>query len=385
MHEINTPAAELADRPTPHTASAEAASAAIDAQTNSTELACSRGFAQWLAQHDLSLAFSSYQSGQLFLVGRFPDGTISFHQRDFVRAMGLWSEPGRLLLASLVQIWRLENVLGADERANQNFDALFVPRTARITGDIDAHELGVDGRGRVIFVNTKFSCLATFSLSHSFQPLWKPKFISRLAAEDRCHLNGMCMHEGQVRYVTAVSRTDVVDGWREHKKGGGVVIRVEDDAIVADGLSMPHSPRMYGGALWVLDSGRGYLVRIDPSTGAREDVAFCPGFTRGLAFHDGHAIVTLSLPRYLNFKGLPIEDEIARRGGQPWCGVQIINLATGDIVQWIRLDGHIRELFDVVVLPHVACPMAAPLQGAELSDLITMEAPPRALDAPGPP
>ncbi|MDG5496179.1 TIGR03032 family protein [Niveispirillum sp. BGYR6] len=345
-----------------------------------TDLTCSRGFSQWLAQHQVSIAFSSYQTGQLFLVGRMPDGTVSFHQRDFERAMGLWHEPGRLFLASLVQIWRLENVLASHERANGHFDGLFVPRTARITGDVDAHELVVEASGRVVFVNTKFSCLATYSLSHSFKPVWKPKFISRLAAEDRCHLNGLCLEDGVVRYVTAAGRSDVVDGWRESRVGGGLVIRTDDDVVVADGFSMPHSPRLYNGALWVLDSGRGYLVRIDPATGAKTDVAFCPGFMRGLAFHDGHAIVTLSLPRNLRFKGMPIEDEIARRGGQPWCGVHIINLATGDVVEWIRLEGGIRELFDVTVIPGIACPMAAPLQGPDLANLLTIEASDRQLD-----
>lgn len=355
----------------------------VPAAPETTELTCSRGFARWLEVHDTSLAFSSYQTGQLFLIGRTPEGGVSFHQRDFVRAMGLWYEPNRLFLASMLQVWRLENILASHERANGHFDRLFVPRMARITGDIDAHELAVDGAGRVVFVNTKFSCLATFSLVHSFQPLWKPKFISKLAAEDRCHLNGLCMDGGRPRFVTAVSRTDVVDGWRDHRTGGGVVIAVEDDAIVAEGLSMPHSPRMYNGQLYVLDSGRGALVRIDPASGTREDIAFCPGFMRGLALHNGHAVVTLSLPRYLNFKGLPLDEEITRRGGAPWCGVQIINLATGDVVEWIRLDGAIRELFDVVVMPGMACPMAAPLQGGDLASLISYEAPPRPLDQPG--
>ncbi|MFG1432047.1 TIGR03032 family protein [Xanthobacter sp. V0B-10] len=348
-----------------------------------TQISCSRTFASWLVRHRASLAFSSYQSGQLFLVGQFGDGSLSFHQRDFVRAMGLWSQGGDLFLASLIQIWRLANVLAAEERANTHFDRLYVPRAAFVTGDLDAHELAVEASGRLVFVNTKYSCLATVSHSHSFKPLWRPKFVSRLAAEDRCHLNGLCLEDGRVRYVTAVARADVVDGWREHRAGGGVVIRVDDDAVIAEGLSMPHSPRLHGGFLWVLDSARGYLVRIDPQSGAKEDVAFCPGFLRGLAFHEGHAIVTLSLPRDTSFAGLPIEGEIARRGGVPWCGIQIINLATGDVVEWIRLDGAIRELFDVVVLKDAACPMAAPAAGPELAGLLTVEAPDRPLDARG--
>ena len=152
------------------------------------------------------------------------------------------------------------------------------------TGDIDAHELGVDAKDRLIFVNTKYSCLATLDPVHSFKPVWKPQFISKLAPEDRCHLNGLAMQSGAPRYVTAVSRCDVVDGWRERRHEGGILIDVENDRVVTEELSMPHSPRLNAGVLWVLDSGRGDLSRVDPKSGKREKVAFCPGFARGLSF-----------------------------------------------------------------------------------------------------
>ena len=51
-------------------------------------------------------------------------------------------------------------------------------------------------------------------------------FISRLAAEDRCHLNGLALRDGRPAYVTAVAETDVADGWRDNRTGGGVVIDV---------------------------------------------------------------------------------------------------------------------------------------------------------------
>ncbi|MBS7537919.1 TIGR03032 family protein [Ancylobacter lacus] len=344
------------------------------------DIACSRGFGTWLASHQVSLALSSYQAGQLFLIGRLPDGRISFFRRDFERAMGLWYEADRLYLASMVQIWRLENVLAPGEMANDHFDRLFVARQANITGDVDAHEIAVEAGGRVVFVNTRHSCLATFSERHSFRPLWKPSFISRLAAEDRCHLNGLATESGHVRYVTCCARTDAVDGWRDRRIGSGMVIRVEDNAVVADGFTMPHSPRLYRGRLYVLDSGRGYLVRVDPATGAREDIAFCPGFLRGLSFHDGHALVTLSLPRYSTFAGLPLDEELTRRGVNPRCGIMIVNLANGDVVEWLTCDTVIRELFDVVAIPGAACPMVAPIRGPDFANLLTIEAPERCTD-----
>lgn len=338
-----------------------------------TRVELSRGFAGWLAQQGCSLAFTTYQTGKLFLAGLLGDGRVSLHQQSYPRAMGLAVQPGRLFLGSLFQVWRLENTLAAHERANRDFDALYVPRNAQTTGDIDIHEMAVDAGGRLVFVATKFSCLATFSPRFGFKPLWKPAFVSKLAAEDRCHLNGLALQDGAVRYVTAVSRSDSLTGWRERRHEGGVLIDVRDDRIVTDRLSMPHSPRVHLGKLWVLDSGRGHLVRIDPTTGVREEIAFCPGFLRGLSFSGHYALVTVSLPRNGAFEGLALNEELARRDGEPWCGVLVIDTRSGSIVEFIRLVGEITELFDIAVLDGVRCPMAVGTDSPEIRTLLTHE------------
>jgi uncharacterized protein (TIGR03032 family) len=352
---------------------AKAAPAPAAPAADQTHISVSRGFSAWLGRTRSSLAFTSYQTGQLFLVGRLADDRVSFHQQNYLRAMGVHATPQRLYLGSLFQIWRLENVLAPHERANKDFDRLFVPRNAQTTGDIDVHELAVDRNGRVIFVNTKFSCLATMSVTHGFKPLWKPPFISRLAAEDRCHLNGLAMQDGAPAYVTAVSRSDMINGWRDRRHEGGVLIDVRTDRIVTDQLSMPHSPRVTKDAVWLLDSGRGMLVRVDPTSGAREDVAFCPGFLRGLSLHAGFAIVTVSLPRDGAFAGLALHDELSRRDGEPWCGICIVDLRTGDLVEWIRLSGAIKELFDVAVIPGAVCPMALGVNSPDIQSLVSFD------------
>jgi uncharacterized protein (TIGR03032 family) len=260
-----------------------------------------------------------------------------------------------------------------EQSANQHFDRLFVPRNAQITGDLDVHEMAIDRHGRIIFVNTKYSCLATVNLVHSFKPVWKPKFISKLAPEDRCHLNGMAMVAGTPKYVTSVSQSDMLNGWRENREKGGVIIDIETDRVVTDELSMPHSPRVANGALWVLDSGRGYIARVDETTGRKENIAFCPGFLRGLSIWNGHGIVTVSLPRDGSFKDLELEENVRARGGVPWCGIQIVDLRAGDIVQWIRLDGFIKELFDIGVIPGSQCPMALGVGTPELQQTISFD------------
>lgn len=359
----------------PDVAVEEAQAAAQPAQiaADQTKISVSRGFGQWLNRMGCSLAFSSYQTGQLFLVGMLPSGQVSFHQQNYVRAMGLHATPQRLYVGSLFQIWRLENVLAPHERANGDFDRLYVPRNAQTTGDVDVHELGVDKSGRVIFVNTKFSCLATTSITHGFKPLWKPSFISRLAAEDRCHLNGLAMQDGAPAFVTAVSRSDMINGWRDRRHEGGVLIDVRDDRVVTDQLSMPHSPRVTAGGVYLLDSGRGMLARIDPKSGERTDIAFCPGFLRGLAIHNGYAIATVSLPRDGAFGGLALQDELKKRDGEPWCGVCVVDLRSGDLVEWVRLNGAIKELFDVAVIPEARCPMALGISSPDIQSLISFE------------
>jgi uncharacterized protein (TIGR03032 family) len=282
-------------------------------------ITCMRGLADWLLRNNVSLAFTSYQSGRLYLVGVDAHNRVSFQERFLARAMGLWADPQRLLVSTLFQVWRFENVLPLPH-SGIGPDRHYVPRVAHSTGDLDIHDIGVMADGRIVFVNTLFSCLSTLSPTHAFRVFWKPPFISKLAAEDRCHLNGLAMRDRAPAYATATSRSDSVSGWRNRRGEGGCLVDVTTDAIVTGKLSMPHSPRWFDGRLWLLNSGTGHLGTIDLPTGAFEPRAFCPGFLRGLAFHNGHAVVGLSLPRDGTFGGLELDVELKRRDADPWCG-----------------------------------------------------------------
>ena len=340
-----------------------------------TKISVSRGLASWLTTNRTSFATTSYQSGRLFLVGTMPDGTASVHQQAFSRAMGVCWDRGGLWLASRVQLWRLENILPEGMIAQGRFDLSLMPRTTYITGDIDVHEVAVDGEGRPVFVNTSFSCLATLDPVQSFRPIWKPPFITELAREDRCHMNGLGMLDGKPKYVTAVGQTDAAGGWHGRPLPKGVIIDVETDRIVTDRLSMPHSPRVApGGELYALDSGRGFLVEVDKDSGELRDVAFCPGFLRGLAIVNGFALVTVSKPRYGTFEDMPLGAEFALREQTPMCGVLVIDLADGVIVEWLRLEGDVQELFTVELIPGVRCPMVVGPASQEFAETITFDA-----------
>src|SRR5262249_25562425 len=154
---------------------------------------------------------------------------------------------------------------------------------------------------------------------------------------------------------------DVVDGWRDRRAQGGIIIDIETDRIITEDLSMPHSPRLANGKLWVLDSGRGYLCRVDEANGKIERIAFCPGFLRGLSFWGHFALVATSLPRDRSFQGLELEDNLRSREGEPRCGAFIIDSRNGDILHWIRFEGAVRELFDAAFIPGVRAPMCVGL------------------------
>lgn len=334
---------------------------------------CSNQFLPWLDRESLSLAFTTYQSSKLLLIGVNPDGTLAGYERPFKQAMGLYATPERLIVSTSYQIWQLDNML-APEQLYSGYDKLYVPRISYTTGNLDIHDLVVDRHGRVIFVSTLLNCLATVGDRNSCIPVWQPPFITKLVNEDRCHLNGLAMVEGIPRYVTTVSRSDVVDGWRDRRKDGGCVIDVLSNSIVCTGLSMPHSPRWYQGKLWLLNAGTGELGYVDLASGKFEPISFCPGYVRGLAFWKNFAIVGLSKPRHkdYNFSGLELDERLAAKDTEARCGLMVIDINTGGHVHWLRMEGEVRELYDVQVLPGVRRPMALGLDTDEISRMLTI-------------
>ena len=362
----------------------------------SLEITASRQFTSWLAEQNLSLAFTTYQAGKVFFIGLQPNGQLSVFERSFERCMGLYAEGSTLYMSSLYQLWRFENALSAGEVHN-GYDGVYVPQVGYITGDLDVHDVVVEvppqpplsrgeqekqnfvpprtkgGLGGVIFVNTLFSCLATVSEKYSFIPLWQPPFISKLAAEDRCHLNGLALRDGQPRYVTALSQSDVADGWRDRRPDGGCVIDISSNEIILTGLSMPHSPRWYRDKLWLLNSGTGEFGCADIERGVFEPVAFCPGYMRGCAFSGDFAIVGLSKPRHnKTFSGLSLDENLRAKDAEPRCGLVVIDTRSGDIVHSLRIEGVVEELYDVQLLPGVRRPMAIGFKTDEIRRVVTM-------------
>ena len=337
------------------------------------EISTSRQFLAWMAEQRLSIVLTTYQIGKLFMLGLKEDGELSVFERSFNRCMGLCPTANGFYMSSLHQVWRFENMFLQGEQQDGH-DRLYVPQVGNTTGDCDIHDMAVDADGRLVFVNTLFGCLATLSETHSFKPLWRPPFLSRLAAEDRCHLNGLALRDGQPAYVTAVSQSDVVDGWRDHRASGGVVVDVHSNEVVAHGLSMPHSPRWHQGKLWLCNSGTGEFGHLDLDSGRFVPVAFCAGYLRGLYFHGDFALVGTSKPRHnKTFSGLPLDAALQSRQAEARCGLQVIDLRTGDAVHWLRIEGVVDELYDVITLPGVRRPMALGFKTDEIRRVLSVD------------
>lgn len=337
----------------------------------------SDGFAAYLHGYGMALAVSTYQIGKLFLIGAPAAAQLSVTERTFERSLGIAVSGASLYLAGLNAIWRFENVIPPGGSL-EGHDAVYVPQAAWFTGDVFAHDVGVLPSGRPVFVNTAFSCLATVDEASSFRSVWKPPFITRLAPEDRCHLNGLAMDpaSGRPVYMTAAGDGDEARGWAAGRVGGGVVLDIVGNAVVCRGLTMPHSPRLHEGELYVLNAGSGELGVVDPATGRFAAIGFVPGFARGLALHGGHALIGLSLPRSNEvFAGLPIEDRLRAEKRQAECAVVVMDLGTGEIVHWLRLGGIVRELYDIALLPGQKSPMLVGLAQDQINRMITVGPP----------
>jgi len=322
----------------------------------------SRLFADWLAAAGVSLAFSTYQAGKLFFVGLDDAGKLAIFNRTLARVMGLAVFGRSLWVASQWQLWRFEDALVEGERHGAH-DRWYVPQLAYTTGDIDVHDVAVDAEGEPVFVATMLSCLARPDPRYSLRPIWRPSFISRIAAEDRCHLNGLAMRDGKPAFVTCVGRSDANEGWREHRHNGGMVIDVASHEVVAEGLALPHSPRWYRGRVWLLNAGSGEFGYLD--AGRFVPVAFCPGFLRGLSFVGDYAVVGISAMREdRTFVDLTLAESLAQRGVAARCAVLVIDLTRGEVVHELRLDGVVSELFDTAVLPGCRNPGAVGFPGA---------------------
>ncbi|MBT3266518.1 TIGR03032 family protein [Candidatus Poribacteria bacterium] len=307
-----------------------------------------------LWQLGCTLVISTYQAGKVIFISAQDAERLVQLPRNFQTPMGLAVDGHRLAVATRNEVVVLANAPDLAEsypRQPDTYDALYMPRAVYFTGTVNTHDLawGVDG---LWAVNTLFSCLALVDDTYSFRPQWQPRFISELASEDRCHLNGMAMLDGRPRYVSALGATDTPRGWSPGKVSGGILMDVESGEVMLDGLPMPHTPRVYDDRLYLLLSATGELVCVDRDAGSYEVVAKMPGFVRGMARVGDHLFIGLSRLRTSSrtFGDLPIAKESV------FSGVYVVYLPGGHIVGHLKYMTSCEEIYDLAALPGMRRP-----------------------------
>lgn len=338
------------------------------------DVSASRQLVFWMAEYRVSFVFTSREIGKVFFVGIQPDGRLSFFERTFEGCFAICGNDQTIYMNSLYQLWRFENALQQGQ-LQEGYDRLFIPQLAYTTGYLNLRDIAVDKQGRILLVNTLFSCLATVSEVGSFASLWQPAFISKVAPETRCFLSGLAMKAGAAAYVSVFGKTDTALGWLEAGSDSGLIIDVATQEIVAAGLSFPTSPRMYRDKLWVLNAGTAEFGYINIERGVFEPICFCPGFLRGLVFVGNFAVVGLS--KYSEIPPLQgsVEKVLAEKKQTAFCGLHIIDLRSGEIVQWLKLEGIVEVLSELMVMQNVFRPMAIGTRTDEICKMIVLAEP----------
>ena len=301
-----------------------------------------------LWQLKCSIVISTYQAGKVVIISAKNEEELVQLPRDFRQAMALGVRDSRLAVAGIHEVTVLAHEPGLAPRyphQPETYDTLYVPRASYYTGSLDIHGLEWGNRG-LWAVNTVFSCLSLIDDTYSFVPQWRPSFVSQLAPEDRCHLNGMAMHDGEPLWATALGTGDTAKSWRAQITTGGVLMHVPSGEIIARDLPMPHTPRIYDGRLVMLMSATGEVALMDTDNGRYQVIKKIPGFLRGMSRCGDYLFVGQSKIRKKSsaFKDLAIADDATSSG------FTVMHMPTASIVAELRYMSSVDEIYDIEVL-----------------------------------
>lgn len=362
---------------------------------------------------NISLAFTSYQAGRLMLV-RSDGRELDINFKTFPRPMGLAVTAKSLVLGTFTQVISFQRedglldtikqplpgieeditakkISGKSEQAspdkqyeritkklaeedeefkkqfgewqqyqeslyapaNPKVDSCFITRSSHYSGMINIHDIEWGNSG-LWAVNSSFSCLCTLEPDFSFVPRWKPSFITDLAPEDRCHLNGMALRDGEPAYVTTFSTLNKQAQWRKSEdKFSGTLMDVQANEILLDGLCMPHSPRWHQDNLYFCNSGLGTLCRFEAENQDQKILAEYPGFTRGMDFYGPLLFVGLSKVRQSD---VTQPAPLAEKYEETFSGIRVFNLEDNSEAGYIHFTGNVDQIYDVAVIPGCSYP-----------------------------
>jgi len=335
-------------------------------------------FIQWLVDNNTSLVVSSYKTATIYAIGSLKDprdnqNKLSMWVSSFNRPMGLHTSPHRIWISSSGNLWKYDNVGQQPDKENfGDFDASYIPTMAYFSNDIDAHDICVDKHGNPYYCSATFCCICVPSQTHSFRVFWKPPWISKVAPEDRCHLNGLCSRDGEPRYVSCICMGDAKNSWRDNRVGRGVIYDIKENRVVCKNITMPHSPRWAHGKLWILEAGTGWLGTVNLEKGIFEKLLWIPGYLRGLCFvGDKYMVVGSSEDRHEStFKNLPLGEELKKNGKEAICGFFVVNLRTMKIEHTFQFFSPINELYDVCSVEGITRPKIEQLNNVAYEETV---------------
>ena len=335
------------------------------------EINASRQFPNWLAEQRVSLAFTTYQAGKLFLIGVQPDGRLSIFERTFNRCMGLWSDGQTLWMTSLYQLWRFENFLSGRPGGQRLRPAL----RAASRHTPPATSTSMTWRSmRTAGWCSSTRCSAAWRRSrseHSFDPLWQPPFLEQ--AGRRGPLPSERPGPGATASPPSDRRVAQRRGRRlarapqarRHRHGRSLPTPSWSTACrcrirrgstaTSSGCSIPAPVTSAGSTRHRPLRARRVLPRLPARPGVRRRL------------RRGRPVAPAREP---HVRGTAARRAARARGRGPLCGLHVVDLATGDVVHWLRIEGVVDELYDVVVLPGVIRPMALGFRSDEIRFLV---------------
>ncbi|WP_462157484.1 TIGR03032 family protein [Pseudoalteromonas sp. GB56] len=311
----------------------------------SFEFTYSKNIPELMRRLNISVMFTTYQADRVVLLNSSDSG-LKCLVRYFPRPMGIALNDDLLAIAMKDQVTTFKQSSKlAFEYPNKpgQYDSIFFPLSVHFTGKIDAHDVSFSNEGLVV-VSTAYNCISKVGGTFGFEPLWKPDFIDEVFPTDKCHLNGMAIDEnGELALATAFSETNVYFGWKQTNQNG-LLFDLRNNTVVCRDLQMPHSPRVFNGDIYLLESLAETLVRIDRETGMKEVLYKFTGFARGMNLIGKYAFIGISKFREESLRNLSIN--IDNSNVVP--SIVVFDLSKNTVIGEIQFHSDIEEIYDVV-------------------------------------
>ncbi len=314
---------------------------------------------EFLEQLEINIVLSFYMNGILSNF-RVKDNKAILSSGSAPRPMGMsfTEEGGWALTQSGVTYYKSFLLDGLN---------MLRPIVTHYVGNLDCHELVVVNSIPVLNA-TRFNALVTIDAdpASDFKFIYKPSFCDEENdAKDTHHVNGIGLKDGGIRYVTAFSdiETSELKGWK-HFPDTGVVWDVVQDEPALRGLTLPHSPRLDDGFIYVCNSGTGELLRY---MDGKVESLYIGNFIRGMEFYGRYIFIGGSMIREDSPHLRPNVLETNR------CALYVVDKVEFKLLGYVDFNEHfhngfdLKEIFDLSILKKDTLVASTMSEGYKLS------------------